>query len=193
MELSYHGRAAAKAIRSRERMQREGVTPGGHKLWTPAEDQIVRSLFPNYGALLKALPHRTYAGIRYRTMRLKLVKLRPGFTGKELSIIRRRFLQAGKDEIIALLPGHSWAAIIQFAARHGLRRPPKPLKLTGIKVIDQIKQRCRELNYSMSDLDKMARTKRYFQKACWLNGHIHHRAIGKAVKILFGDLKADWK
>lgn len=58
-------------------------------------------------------------------------------------------------------------------------------------MLDQIRSRCRDLNYSMSHLDKLAKSKRYFEKQHGLT--IPAIAIGRAVDVLFGDLKVDWK
>lgn len=94
----------------------------GDKVWTPGEDEIVRSSFPDYKAMGKALPHRSYNGFKYRAKVLKLVTERPPFTARELSIIRRLYPVAEKDELLALLPGRSWRSTRTVAVRHGLRR-----------------------------------------------------------------------
>ncbi len=189
-KLSQHANAGQRA---RQRMQRSGVNMSGHKLWTPQEDEVITSLYPDYGAITKALPHRTYFTCRSRARKLGIVKQRKHFTAKELSIVRRHYPTATHEELLALLPGRNWAAIKYLARTHHIYRELKPFKETGVPVIDQIRERCRELNYKMPDLDKLVRTKSYFAKGSWHNGHIHHRAIGRAVKVLFGDLKADWK
>jgi hypothetical protein len=165
----------------------------GHKLWTSDEDEVVRSLFPDYRAMHEALPHRSYSGFRYKAKLLKLVKPRPQFTAKELSIVRRVYPNGTQKELLALLPGRAWPAIRKFAAHNGIYRERVPFRPTGVAVLDQIRSRCRELNYTMPDLDKLVKSKKYFSDAKWLSGHIHLRAIGRAVRVLFGDLKADWK
>lgn len=164
----------------------------GAKLWLPAEDNAIRSLFPDYEAnsgaptpIVRCLPaSRTRVGGCPAAQALD---------SKGASIIRRRYATAAKDELLELLPGRTWPQIVDVANRHRLFRDPKPYKPTGVEIVDQIRTRCRELNYSMTDLDKITRSKRYFAKAKWHGGHVHHRAIGRAVKVLFGDLKADWK
>jgi hypothetical protein len=166
----------------------------GDKVWTVEEDEVVRSKYPDYAAIRKALPHRTYFACRARARTLRIVKERPPYTGKELSIVRRLYPKADREDILSSLPGRTWSQINDLANRNGIRRAPKPFKITGIKVLDQIRTRCRELNYSMPDLDKMARTKTYFAKAKWLiRNKINHRAIGRAVDALHGDIEADWK
>ncbi|WP_028747966.1 hypothetical protein [Rhizobium mesoamericanum] len=193
MDLSYHSRNAASAARARRRIRREGTTMRGDKIWKTEEDDVVRSHYPDYAAIRRALPHRTYFACRNRARTLGIVKERPLYTTRELSIVRRLYPEGSKDDILSLLPGREWEAVKDFAKRHGIRRKPKPFKATGVVVLDQIRSRCRELNYTMPDLDKVAKTKRYFAKSSWLKGHIHHKAIGRAVRALFGDIKAEWK
>ena len=193
MDLSYHSRHAASAARLRKRIQREGYTMSGKKVWSQEEDELFRSLFPDYAAITKALPHRTYFACRGHARKLGIVTARPPFTAKELSLIRRLYPAAEREELLLLLPGRKWEQIKSLANRHGVHRLPKSFAPTGVPVLDQIRLRCRELNYSMPDLDKLIRGKGYFAKGNWCHGHIHHRDIGRAVRALFGDLKADWK
>lgn len=122
-----------------------------------------------------------------------LVVPRPPFTARELSLVRRLCPTADRDELLKLMPGREWDHIKLLAKRNGIHRIPKSYKSTGVAVLDQIRSRCRELNYTMPDLDKLIRSKGYFRKANWSHGHIHHRDIGRAVRALFGDLKADRK
>ena len=84
MNLSYHSRHAASAERLRKRNKREGYTMDGKKIWTREEDDIVRFLFPDYQAMAKALPQRSYSGFRYRAKVMGLVQTRPQFTAREL-------------------------------------------------------------------------------------------------------------
>ena len=193
MDLSYYSRHAATAKRVRKRIQREGYTMSGQKIWSEDEDDQIRAHYPDYSAIAKALPHRTYSACRGRARNLGIVTKRPPFTIRELSIVRRHYPEGDREEVLALLPGRTWKQIADFAKRHRVRRRLRPFMPTGVIVLDQIRSRCRDLNYSMVDLDKLVRSKGYFSKANWYGGHIHHRDIGRAVNALFGDLKADWK
>ena len=55
-DLSYHNSNAASAKRARERVQRQGFTMNGKKIWSEEEDSLLRSHYPNYCAITKALP-----------------------------------------------------------------------------------------------------------------------------------------
>ncbi|WP_150129938.1 SANT/Myb-like DNA-binding domain-containing protein [Sinorhizobium sp. RAC02] len=193
MSLAYFARNVASGERARKKMRREGVNMSGDKLWSAVEDELIKRLYPNYVAILTELPHRTYSACRTRARTLGVVKERPPYTAKELSIVRRLYPAGDREKLLALLPGRTWDQVGDLAKRHGIRRAPKLFKPTGVVVLDQIRARCRELNYTMPDLDKMIRSKGYFKKANWCKGHIHHRDIGRAVSALFGDVKAEWK
>lgn len=193
MDLSYHSRNAVNAVRNRSRIQRSGVSCSGQKLWTADEDEIIRSLYPKYVEIMKRLPHRTYRACLTRARKLKVVDERPPYTMRELSVVRRLYPAGEREEILSLLPGRTWQQIGDLAGRHGISRLPKSFTPTGVLVLDQIRARCRELNYTMPDLDKMIRGKGYFGKANWYAGHIHYRDIGRAVNVLYGNLRVDWK
>lgn len=193
MSIAYLTRNANSAERNRQRIKREGFTIRGDKIWTTEEDEIVRFLFPSYPDIVGALPHRTLRACRTRARTLNLVTRRPPFTARELSLVRRLYPTAVREVLMPLMPGRTWDQIAKLATRNGIYRLPKPFLPTGITVLDQIRARCRELNYTMPDLDKMIRSRGYFGNANWSNGHIHHRDIGRAINALFGDLRADWK
>lgn len=193
MDLSHISSSAASAKRLRERIHRDGYTPRGLKVWSKDEDDVIRSCYPNYAAITEALPHRTLRACRGRARRLAVADTRPPFTAKELLIVRRLYPAGEQSQVLAALPGRDWTQIAKLANRHRIHRRPKSLKPTGVPVLDQIRERCRELNYTMSDLDKMIKGRGYFGGARWSSGHIHHRDIGRAVMVLFGEIRADWK
>jgi hypothetical protein len=92
----------------------------GQKIWTLYEDDLMRSLFPDYAAIRRAIPHRTYFACRARARALGLVIKRPQFTARELSVIRRAYPSGERDEIMALLPGRNWPQVRDFANRKGI-------------------------------------------------------------------------
>jgi hypothetical protein len=64
---------------------------------------------------------------------------------------------------------------------------------TGHPVIDQIRQRARYLNLTMSDVDAMSGTKRYFNAAGWLKKpRPNLNAVAKAILALDGEVTAIW-
>jgi hypothetical protein len=76
---------------------------------------------------------------------------------------------ATMSELCEALPRYSWQQIISQARSRKISRPKKPLANRGHPVIDQIKERARYLNLSMSDVDAMSGTKRYFYAAAGIS------------------------
>jgi hypothetical protein len=152
----------------------------------------MRRLYPNYGALRKALRRRTYRALRARAGTLGITIKRHRWTAIEASRLRRLYPTATRDEILAALPGLRWKQIKAMAKYRRLHRARKPLKPTGFPIIDDIRLRAFHLNLSMVDLDAMARTRCYFQKACWHSGKISDRAVHRAIRALDGSIIAHW-
>lgn len=188
MILSYAMRGAATSRRVREYMRRTGLTPWGDIMWTKEEDAILKTLHPNYKAIKKALRRRTMPAIRARARKLGLTKKIHIWKGTELMKLRRLYTSnAPRAEILAALPGITWGQIDNCAQYHRLYRSRKPFKKTGHAALDSVRQYAFEHNISMPELDKMARTKKYFQVGRWVcSGTVSEKAIAKAVKALGG-------
>jgi hypothetical protein len=75
----------------------------------------------------------------------------------------------------------------------GIRRARRELVSTGHPLIDQIRDRASDLNLSMVDLDAMAVTKKYFQRAGWVNGNLNRKAMLRAVEALGGEVSVQWQ
>jgi len=162
--------------------------------WAKAEIEIVKKLFPNEKALRKALPHRTWIAIRSRAGLLGLRRKQLRWLACDLSGLRRMWTAgASKQELCSALPRYDWEQIRSQARGRKFRRPKKDFAPSGHPVIDQIKVRARDLNLSMSDVDAMAGTKRYFYTARWLNAaRPNLKAVGKAILALDGEVTAIW-
>lgn len=193
MRLHFAAIGAASAQRARERMIRKGRTPKGHWLWTAGEDAIVRALYPDYVALRKALRRRTYHSLRNRAGTLGIAKKRHIWTTTEVSRLRRLYPKADRRDLFAAFPGLSWGQISGKGGHIGLRRARPKLKATGHPLIDTIRDRAFDLRLSMVDLDAMAGTKRYFQKASWCTGRPNRKALLRAVEALGGQVSVQWE
>ncbi len=162
-------------------------------LWVPNEDQLVRNLYPDYEALRRKLPHRTYPAIRYRAGALGLSKKRHIWTMAELGRLKKKY-EAGvpKEAILAEFPHATWDQITGVAGFHGFQRKNQKFKSTGIAIIDAIRDRADKMNLTMVDLDAMARTKRYFQKAGWHGLGSNGKYVARAIEALGGRLLVEW-
>ena len=192
MRLMYAARGAASAYRARERMARTGRTPKGHWLWTKEEDDIVRELYPDYKALRRKLRRRTYNAIKERARTLEVAHRRHVWLASEVSRLRRLYPRSDRLDILAAFPGLRWRQIAGKAGHIRVHRYRRRLSRTGHPLIDHIRDRAFELNMSMVDLDAMARTKKYFQKAGWANGNLNRRALVRAVEALGGEVSVRW-
>ena len=192
MRLIHAARGAASSYRARERMARTGRTPKGHWLWTKKEDDIVRALYPDYKALRRKLRRRTYSAVKNRARTLNVVKRRRMWLASEVSRLRRLYPRATQEELMQAFPGMTWRRIAYKARHVGIRRARRKLVITGHPLIDTIRDRAQNLNLSMVDIDEIAGTKRYFQKAAWCNGNFNRKAVLRAVEALGGEVSVHW-
>lgn len=185
--------AADASERAKARIRKTGRTPNGHRLWTEREDAIVCDLYPDYKSLRRRLKRRTLAAIRYRAQHLGIQRRVHKWTGFEVARLRKRYPAGTRAEIMAIVPTVTWIAASWRARNAGARRI-KRYKITGFPVLDAIRQRCLELNYSMVDLDALARTGSYFAKAQWVSsGVANDQKLARAAKALDGVMTIVWR
>jgi hypothetical protein len=186
-------RRAALAQHMRDEVRRRGMTPQGHRLWTEREDAIMRALYPDYRALRRRLRRRTYSSLRSRATTLGIVRHRHVWTAAEASRLRRQFPYATRQELLAAFPGLRWQQILGKARHLKLYKARKKLTRTGHDVLDDIRDRATSLGISMVDLDFLARTRKYFQKAVWYtHGKVSGAPVVKAIKTLGGRIRVEW-
>ncbi|WP_037088586.1 hypothetical protein [Rhizobium sp. CF080] len=193
MSLAYYARNVASGERSRRRMMRAGVTMKGQKLWDDTERQVLMDCRGDYVAMRKRLRHRTKHAIFGECAKLGIRKSIHVWSAAEVSKLRKMYPKASIEEISSAFPHSAWVNIRQVARYHGFRRASTlSYKLTGIPALDDVRRRCREIGWSMADLDKAARTGRYFRRAGWIGKRINHRALGRAIEALDGVIQAQW-
>ncbi|HWK33518.1 MAG TPA: hypothetical protein VNR51_07545 [Hyphomicrobium sp.] len=90
-------------------------------------------------------------------------------------------------------PDLRWQQIAGKAKHMGLRRPRRKLSATGHALVDCIRERAFDLRLSMVDLDAMAKTKKYFQKAAWQSGSLNRKALLRAIEALGGEVSIRWE
>lgn len=93
--------------------------------WLPEEDAIVRRLYPDYAALIVALPTRTRYAIKFRVQSLNLatkIKVK-SWTGAELKRLRQACeARAHKTKIIEMFAPRNWEAIYSQIKRFKINR-----------------------------------------------------------------------
>jgi hypothetical protein len=192
MNLTYHAKYARVAAQSRERARKTGYV-GHNKLWSEAEHEIVRKLAPDYDAMEKAL-NRTRGAIGWKCAQMGLRKPAHQWTAAEISRLRKLYPSGSIKDLCEAFP-HSSIVNIRYVARyHGMRRSRKPYKATGIPLLDEIRLRCFEIGWTMIDLDKAAKTKKYFRKSEWFGkNRINYKHLGRAIEALDGFVQAEWR
>lgn len=165
MQLSRQQRAALNAAAvNRAYMARTGVTYSGQPLWTVMEIDTLRCLYPDYEALLLALPRRTREAIAKKAWRCGLAKPLRVWSDAEFSIMKPLYVQGVPiSEILERLSGKTARQVWSKASHRKIRRPRRPPKTTGFEPIDAIRRRAFDLNMSMVDLDVMVGRRCYFK------------------------------
>jgi len=160
--------------------------------WTASEDNTFRRLYPDRKAIRRALRRRSYGAIRSRAQFLGLAPKRHIWTGAQLKSLKRLYLSASKKDLLAAFPWATYIGICAIANHYGMVRNRAPLKSSGYKAIDQIRDRATELGYTMVQTDALAGTGIFLSKAEWGSGAEFSPEIGKAVTALGGTLRIDW-
>ena len=109
--------------------------------WAEAERDIVRQHYAGYSMkdLLAMLPGRTSGAIVAMAAKLGVGKSRDAkarnrreaqgcgelWTDEELRLLRERYADAGKRELMAMLPGRTYGAISEMTRKMGIRKSKK--------------------------------------------------------------------
>lgn len=179
-------------------MRRTGMTPWGDMLWTKQEEATVKALHPDYKAIKKKLRRRTMIAIKARAGVLGLRKKIHIWKASDISKLRRLYTGGvSRKDILSAFPGLAWMQIDNAAQYHRILRPRNRFKPTGHKALDIIRAYAFAHNLSMGDLDDMARTRDYFQKAKWkVHDKVSDKALGRAARALGGEILPhfpDWQ
>jgi len=164
----------------------------GRRIWTEAEDKICRYLHPDLQAIRARLSDRSYQAIRQRCNKLGLSPKRHVWTAAEVSRLRKLYPRATQAELLSAFPFTDMQGLMSKASSLGYCREKKPYVPTGHQVLDQIRERCRDLGLIMKELDDIARSKRFFQKQGWRGSTFNHRVLSRSVKTLGGSLRVEW-
>lgn len=185
-------RGAEAAERQRRLIQLRGVSPNGHPIWTPPEKSPFEVLGPAYGVIQPMLDRRTPLSLRSKAWRMGVTYRRRSLSEDQVRLLKRIYPHATHQELLQAFSGWSIKAIRAAANRRGYRRAPKPLEVTGNRLLDQILSRAKRNNYSLRDLDAMCRSKSYWQRRRWRT-HPDEVIHCRAVRLMGGVLRAEFK
>ncbi|GGD28996.1 hypothetical protein GCM10011335_35180 [Aureimonas glaciei] len=122
------------------------------------------------------------------------------WTREEVSRLRKHFAVAHLRELESLV-GRPLNSIRAKADKLGLRRPQQTYTPTGNALLDSLRGRCRELCYTMVDLDEMVVSGTYFKDCGWnspgtkqgrLKQYFSFTRIAKGIHVIGGTLDVVW-
>jgi hypothetical protein len=181
-------RNAALAEYCRARIRLNGRTFSGWPIWTPKEDKLIRSIYPDYVKLRRLLQNRTLGAICMRARALGVATKYHRWTPNDVSTLRKQFSTGEISVLMKEFPGVSWVAIYKKGRSLGLLHPRLRIKPVGNLVLDLIRHNAATRAWSMVDLDEIAGTKTYYRtlKKDQCNPRIDY--ILKAIAALEGRL-----
>jgi len=190
MQLSRQQRAALNAAAiNRAYMVRTGLTRSGQWLWTPKEVRVLWRLYPDYEALVRALPGRTRAAIECKVWRCGLARPLRVWSETEFGVMKPLYVRgAPMAAILEWLPGKRARQVWSKAAHHKIRRPRRPPRPTGFAAVDAVRRRAFDLHISVADLDAMAGRRGYFRRP----GRTDWSAVQRVLPYLGGRAAVHW-
>ena len=158
--------------------------------WTAEEDQLIRSLYPDYDGLQRRLRHRTRSALKHRARHLEVTADRHVWTNVEVALLRALYAAGVPDRALAEHFPHLRLGQIRAKAQHlRLTRPRRAPILLGVPLLDAVRQHATQAGMSLAELDRRARTGRYFQ-SCRRN--LDLRCIWRAAQLLSGEIRINW-
>jgi hypothetical protein len=159
--------------------------------WTSHEDERLRTLYPRYDLLRVALPHRSLSALKHRVRRLGIVRRRHIWTNLEIRRLHEAFENHVSDrELEGLFPS---LRLSQIKAKAGHIRAPHRRSqqvIFGVQALDAIRQRAKAEGLSNVELDRRARTGKFFQKS---SRKPMLKQIARAVALLGGEVSIVWR
>lgn len=160
-------------------------------IWTADEDERLRALYPRYDLLRVALPHRSLSALKHRVRRLGIVRQRHIWTNIEVRRLREAFDNHVPDrELEALFPG---LRLGQIKAKAGhIQAPHRRAQraIFEVQALDAIRHRAKARGLSYVELDRQARTGKFYQKS---RRQPMLKQIGRAAALLGGEVCIEWQ
>ena len=137
------------------------------------------------------LPHRSLAALKHRVRCLGIVHRRHVWTNFEVRRLREAFEKHASDkELEALFPG---IRLSQIKAKAGhIRAPHRRAQraIFEVQALDAIRHRAKARGLSYVELDRLARTGKFFQKS---RRQPMLKPIARAAALLGGEVCIEWR
>lgn len=158
--------------------------------WSAREDRILKDVYPDYRRMQRRLPKRTYSAIRHRVRALGIAKQRHIWTVLEEKRLRKLYAHgAARVEIAAAFPHLRQQQIFSKVSHLGLTRAQGAAYLLDVPEIDSVRQQAAVQGLTLRELDRRAKTGRYFQKS---TKRVNWARLAKAVERLGGRIEIRW-
>ncbi len=171
-----------------------GRSRAGCLVWSDEELETLRRLYPDYGALLRALPGRTKAAIENQAYQNRITIKRRAWTTGDNRLLKQLWASYKVREIADQM-GRCSSYIDKRARLLGLPPRSRPLKQTGMRNYDEIREVARQVKLTMKDLCEISGTSTYFIRPGDRARRRKPRYLSeaKAVEELGGKLVIDWQ
>lgn len=164
--------------------------------WSEDEDGIVSAIYPDYALMARRLPARSPRALRHRAATLGVVHRRHVWTQREVGTLSRLAAAGASGAELARAFPHLRPAQVLAKMGHLARTGQLPLSRRMLRLanfdepaIDAVRRRAIEKGLSLRDLDRSARTGRYFQKS---TRQLVLRHVAGAAALLGGEVRFEW-
>ncbi|MFC0220166.1 hypothetical protein ACFFJ7_17395 [Pseudochelatococcus lubricantis] len=166
-------------------------TCGRRERWSSEEDELVRSTYPDYRCMTRALSHRSLAALKNRAGHLGVVRRRELWTNVGVKRLQLAWESNVLDaELMLLFPSMSLSRIKSKARHLGLRKREPHLVVFEDRALDSIRRRAATCSMSFVQLDRLAGTGRFFQKSI---RRPNLKYIMRAAAVLGGEVAVEWR
>lgn len=162
----------------------------GHRIWTTAEDERLRSAFPDYKRAMRLLRGRTHYAIRSRAGFLGLTKTRRTWTTADLRKAKKLLEGGLTTKEIAKLFGVTRDSLAGALRHNRIPIPKRPLVPVKNRLLNAVRQRAQALNVPLAQLNRELRTKVFWK--FYNTGGISERMAKRAARLLGGRMTIEW-
>ncbi|ESQ84996.1 hypothetical protein [Asticcacaulis benevestitus] len=164
----------------------------GHLIWHTDEDNLITKLYPDYVALVLALPRRTKFAIVTRVGHLKIGRRCQAWTGAELMRLRRAWEDGvHRSEITKMFAPRKWETIYaQIKAFKKYRCHRRIAEKFRHPAVGSVRDKCKEENLPLAQLARTIGAARYFGRS---DNSTSIASLIKAVHYLGGEIDIVWK
>ena len=151
----------------------------------------MRQTYPDYGLMRRRLPHRSLAALKHRAAALGVVQPRHVWTQTEVRKLSRLVAAGASNAELKCAFSHLRFEQIASKIRH-LRLPRRKPRLARFEdaAIREVRRRAVEKDLSLRELDRLARTKRYFQAS---TRRLVLKHVASAAAVLGGEICIEWE